>query len=160
MFDPDCYICRKHRGDTDTPGSPIYEDGLLYAGHADFRGGEQTAYLGYLMVEPKRHVRGLAALNDEEAQGLGLLVARLSRALQESEGAEHVYAFVLGHSGSHLHVHLVARYPGAPREYWGMRVDEWPDAPRGDAAAVAALCGRLRRHLQQGSAAEDSNEAR
>lgn len=158
MYDPDCFVCRKHRGDTGTPGSPIYEDGLLYAGHAEFREGEQTAYLGYLMVEPRRHAVGLAGLNDEEAKALGLLVARLSRALQQSEGAEHVYAFVLGHSEPHLHVHLVPRYPGAPREYWGTRVDEWPDAPRGDAAAVAMLCGRLRRHLQYRSVGEHSNE--
>lgn len=149
MKDPDCFVCRKHRGDTDTPGGPIYEDELLYAGHADFRLGEQTSYLGYLMVEPKRHVSGLAELSDEEARALGLLVARLSRALQDGEGAEHVYAFVLGHSGPHLHVHLVARYPGAPREYWGMRVDEWPDAPRGDAHAVDAICLRLRHYLEE-----------
>ena len=44
----------------------------------------------------------------------------------------------------HLHLHLIPRYPGAPREYWGMRVDEWPDAPRGEAAEIAALCEQLR----------------
>ena len=99
------------------------------------------------MVEPRRHTPGLAELTDEEAQALGLLVARLSRALKESEGAEHVYAFVLGDRVPHLHVHLVPRYPGAPPEYWGVRVDEWPGAPRGDADAVHALCLRLRRYL-------------
>jgi len=145
----DCFVCRKHRGETRTPGVPIYQDELLYAGHAEFPSGEETAYLGYLMAEPRRHVPGLADLTAEEAQALGLLVARLSRALKEQEGAEHVYAFVLGDRVPHLHVHLVPRYPGAPPEYWGIHVDEWPEAPRGGAASVAAVCRRLRRYLEE-----------
>jgi diadenosine tetraphosphate (Ap4A) HIT family hydrolase len=94
-----------------------------------------------------RHAPGLADLTDGEAQALGLLMSRLSRTLQRCEGAEHVYAFVLGDHVPHLHVHLVPRYRGTPRAYWGVRLDEWPDAPRGDAAAVEALCLRLRQCL-------------
>jgi histidine triad (HIT) family protein len=144
---PDCFVCRKHRGETDALGVAIYEDALLYADHAAILPDADTAYLGYLMLEPKRHVPGLDGLNDEEAAALGRMAARLSRALKEVVGAEHVYAFVLGHHVPHLHVHLVARYSGAPREYWGVHVDEWPGAPRGDAAAIAELCDRLRRYL-------------
>ena len=46
-----------------------------------------------------------------------------------------------------MHIHLVPRYPGAPREYWGVHVDEWPDAPHGGPQEMAALCARLRAHL-------------
>jgi diadenosine tetraphosphate (Ap4A) HIT family hydrolase len=42
------------------------------------------------MAEPKRHVPGLEGLTDTEAQALGLLTARLSRALVATEGADHV----------------------------------------------------------------------
>lgn len=144
----DCLICRKHGGEVSIPGGAIYEDNLVYAGHAQIREGQTTAYLGYLMVEPKRHAPGLADLMDTEAQALGLLVARLSRALKASEGVEHVYAFVLGHDVSHLHIHLVPRYPGTPRAYWGVHVDEWSDAPRGGPGEIANLCDRLRAHLE------------
>jgi len=41
----------------------------------------------------------------------------------------------------------VPRYPGTPREYWGVRVDEWPGAPRGDLEEIADLCERLRNGL-------------
>jgi hypothetical protein len=47
-----------------------------------------------------------------------------------------------------VHVHVLPRYPGAPREYWGVRVDEWPDAPRGGPAEMADVCARLRACLQ------------
>ena len=130
-------------------GGAIYEDNLVYVGHAQMREGQSTAYLGYLMVETKRHVRSLADLTDTEAQALGLLVARLSRALKASEGAEHVYAFVLGDHVQHLHIHVVPRYPGAPRKYWGLHVDEWPDAPRGGPSEIESLCARLRVYLKR-----------
>jgi diadenosine tetraphosphate (Ap4A) HIT family hydrolase len=51
---------------------------------------------------------------------------------------------VVGHGAPHLHLHLIPRYPGTPREFWWTRVDEWPDAPRGDAGAIAALAERVR----------------
>jgi histidine triad (HIT) family protein len=147
--DPDCYICRKHRGEVSVPGGAIYEDDLVYAGHAQVHEGQTSAYLGYLMAEPKRHAAGLADLTDEEARSLGLLVARLSRALKTSEKAEHVYAFVLGDQVAHLHIHVVPRYAGAPREYWGVHVDEWPDAPHGGAEEMTTLCARLRGKMEK-----------
>ncbi len=145
----DCFVCRKHRGDVTIPGGAIYEDDLIYAGHAQIREGQTTAYLGYLMVEPKRHAPHLFDLTDVEAQALGLLIIRLSRALRDSEKAEHVYSFVIGDLVPHVHIHVVPRYPGAPREYWGVRVDEWPDAPHGGPDEMAAVCERLRTCLQK-----------
>jgi histidine triad (HIT) family protein len=141
----ECFICQKHRGEINIPGGAIYEDHLVYAGHS--RPDQGPPYLGYLIAELKRHVPGLAEQTNEEAQALGLLVARLSRALKVSEGAEHVYLFVFGDHVPHLHMHLVPRYPGTPRAYWGNRINEWPDAPRGEEAEVAAVCNRLRMYL-------------
>ncbi|HRQ42118.1 MAG TPA: HIT domain-containing protein [Chloroflexota bacterium] len=147
---PEYFVCRKHRGQISIPGGAIFEDEVLYVGHVQLPEGKAGAYLGHLMVEPKRHAPGLDDLTDREAQALGLMVTRLSRALKVSEGAEHVYALVLGDHVAHPHIHLVPRYPGAPREYWGVRVDEWPDAPRGGAGEITALCVRLRDALQMG----------
>jgi histidine triad (HIT) family protein len=142
----DCFVCRKHRGEEAAPGGPIYEDDLIYASHKAASPGER-AYLGWCFVEPRRHAPGLADLTDAEAQAIGGLVARLSRALQVELNAEHVYAFVLGDHVPHLHVHVIVRHPGAPQEYWGVRVDEWPEAPHGDEAKIAALVARLRARL-------------
>ncbi len=143
----DCFVCRKHRGEIVIPGGAIYEDDIVYAGHAQIREGQTTAYLGYLMVEPNRHVPDLAELTNDEAKALMILVTRLSRALKATENAERVYLFVMGELVRHLHIHVVARYPGAPREYWGARVDEWPDAPHGNADEIESICVRLRDYL-------------
>jgi histidine triad (HIT) family protein len=81
------------------------------------------------------------------AQAVGLLVARLSRALKDAAGADHVYVFFYGDHVPHLHLHVFARYPGTPEEYWRQRVDEWPGSPKGSADEVAAFCDRLRSAL-------------
>ena len=143
----DCFVCRKHRGQIPVSGGAIHDDGLIYVGHAQVSDDQGTAYLGHVLVEPKRHVPGLAELSESEAEAMGRMVTRISRVLKAVEGVVHVYAFVIGDRVDHLHVHLVPRYVGAPREYWGVRVDEWPDAPRGGPDEVAALCDMLRANL-------------
>jgi diadenosine tetraphosphate (Ap4A) HIT family hydrolase len=144
----DCLVCRKHAGEPAPPGGPILADELVVASHVfDLEGTGEPAYLGHLVVEPRRHVPGLGDLTDDEAAAVGRTLAALARALVATEGAEHVYSAVMGHHVAHLHVHLFPRYPGTPREYWFLRVDEWPDAPKGGAHEIAAVATRLRAAL-------------
>ncbi len=145
----ECFVCRKHRGEEAVPAGPVYEDEILFISHAAPAGEKQEQYLGYLFVEPKRHVAELADLNDAEAQAIGLFVSRLARALMRTEGVEHVYAFVIGDGAPHVHVHVIGRYPEAPRQYWGPRVDEWPEAPRGGEGEIAAVVARIREVFEQ-----------
>ena len=71
----------------------------------------------------------------------------LARVLKGVAGAEHVYSFVFGDGLAHLHVVLAPRYPGTPREYWGVRLREWPDAPRLDEPGMRSLVASLGAHL-------------
>jgi histidine triad (HIT) family protein len=143
----DCWLCRKHGAMSVVPGGVIAEDDHALVSHLPLTTPTACAsavYLGHLFVESRRHVAELGDLRPEEAASVGRLAALVSRALMTSEGAEHVYAAVIGHGIAHFHLHLIARYPGTPEEYWWTRLDEWPDAPRGDAVAVIALADRLR----------------
>lgn len=148
-----CPVCEKHRH-ARSPGGPVLDSPLLYVGHAGDSSDQGSTLLGYYLVEPKRHVPGIAQLTDREASALGLAVSRVSRAVQSITGAEHIYLFVLGHHVEHLHVHLVPRYAGTPREYWGLRADEWPDAPRGTTQEIAELCAQVRGWLHNVEATE------
>jgi diadenosine tetraphosphate (Ap4A) HIT family hydrolase len=134
-----CYICDKHQaGD-----GVIAADDLMVLGHVlpDLAGG--PVYLGHLVVEPRRHVQGLADLTSGEAAALGRWAAAAAHALQ----AEHVYSSIVGHRIDHLHLHLVPRYPGTPRDYWWPRLDEWPAAPRGGNVEVTQLVAQIRARL-------------
>jgi histidine triad (HIT) family protein len=117
-----CFVCRKHHDASLMPGGPVGADELVVVSHlspqSPGRDGDPV-YLGHLFVEPRRHAAGLTDLTEPEAQAVGSWCARASRALREVAGADHVSAAVLGNRVPHLHVHLLARYPGTPREFWG-----------------------------------------
>ena len=145
-----CFICQKHSGAIAVPGGPIYEDELVFIGHRLPYPPDkpiENFYLGYFFVEPKRHITSLADLSEAEAKQIGWLTTRVGQALRTSENADHIYLFVLGRPGRHLHYHVVSRYPNAPREYWGIHVDEWPDAPRGNKQDIETLCTRIRNNM-------------
>jgi diadenosine tetraphosphate (Ap4A) HIT family hydrolase len=142
----DCYVCDKHRSGEGV----IARDEFMVLGHVlpDAPGAGERVYLGHLVVEPRRHVPGLADLAADEAAALGRWAARAAKALQ----AEHVYSSVVGHRIDHLHLHLVPRYPGTPREYWWPRLDEWPDAPLGGLPDVTRVVDEIRARLDVGTA--------
>jgi len=133
------------------PGGAVGADELVVVSHVspDAPGQDGApVYLGHLVVEPRRHVAGLADLTDAEAAAIGLWAGRGSRALR-GLGAEHVYSAVIGHGIDHLHLHLWPRYPGTPREFWWQRVDEWSGARRGGEPEIVRLVGELRARLDE-----------
>ncbi len=143
----DCFICRKHRGLEAIPGGPIYEDDLVFSGHSWSSEDQTSPYLGGFIVEPKRHVRGWAELNDLEAETVGRVIRDVAKALMGEVGVEHVYVFVLGHHVPHLHIWVVPRYAETPREYWGFSIFDWPGRPSGGTEQVEELCERIRARM-------------
>ncbi|MDV2884854.1 HIT family protein [Alkalihalophilus pseudofirmus] len=143
----DCFICQKHSNRLQTSGVKIYENDYVYVGHID-RNGDPN-YLGHIMIDLKRHVPTLGDMNMEEAKTFGMITARVSKALIESENAEHIYSYVMGDAVPHLHMHLVPRYPNTPKEHWGpTAVYEWEDAPIGGNEEVIQLCNRIKTYLE------------
>lgn len=94
METADCFICRKHRGEIHVAGGCIYEDDYVYVGHIGSSGS--AVYVGYVMVDLKRHVAGYGDMTEDEASAVGSVLNRIGKALKETEGAEHVYSFVQG----------------------------------------------------------------
>ncbi len=145
----ECLVCRKHRGEVTAPGGLIFADDLISIYHAQLWGEEKDHYLGHIFVESNRHVPQLADLNEQEAQAIGLWTSRVAKALLQVEGMEHVYSFYIGDGVPHVHVHVIGRRPGAPREYWGSKVDDWPEAPRGGEAEITQVADRLHVYLHE-----------
>lgn len=138
-----CFVCEKHQLGDAAEGGVLFADDLIYVGHVHTLRGP-TAYRGHLVVEPRRHVAGLGDLDASEASALGQASSQMAHLLEIAQGAEHVYMYVAGDGMAHLHVHLVPRYPGTPRAYWGPAVTRWPDAPRVDPEGMRTLISGLR----------------
>jgi histidine triad (HIT) family protein len=163
----DCLICNKQASGDALGCGVIYEDDLVFASHLPPGTDSGDAYLGHVFVETKRHVAGIGELTPSEAAAVGVLVNDLAAALRTTEGAEHVYSHVYGDGVPHLHVHLQARYPNTPREYWPKRVGrasiivslaEWPQAPRGYMESVRSISCRLHDAIEQIRSGRPSSE--
>lgn len=142
-----CQFCQIQQGQLPVAGGLIYEDEFICATHYAYE--TQPTYLGYLLVQTKRHAPTFADLTDCEARAVGLLVTRLSRALKACVGAERSYAVFFGEAVPHLHGFITARYPETPPEYWRSNISAWPAAPRGGSEEISALCDKLRAYLAQ-----------
>jgi len=143
----DCLICQKHRGIVPIPGGPIYENDLIFVSHALLYKDEKEHYLGHIFIETKRHVAELAQLTRDEIQMIGIYRQRIAKALMDTLDMVHVYSFVIGDGVPHFHEHVIGRYPYAPREYWGSKVDEWPQAPHGSNEEIAMVSIELKKYF-------------
>ena len=140
-----CPFCITSKKLLSAIGEIVYEDDFVYAHH--YSQGEGPSYLGHLMLKTKRHAPGFANLTEAEAQAVGLALARLSNALKTCTGAEKVYVEAYCEIVPHLHLHLTARYPGVPQEYWRWNISDWPQAPSGGPDEITTLCDQLRASL-------------
>lgn len=138
-----CFICEKHNNGTDI----VFQDSLVSVSHLVRHLDKSDNYLGYYMVESIRHFRGMYDATEEEMVAIGKMLKVLSNALMNVLDAAHVYAFIIGEGLNHFHVHVVARYKDAPREYWGPSVDEWPNAPRGTLQDIKNLNEKIRNEI-------------
>ena len=73
--------------------------------------------LGHTLVIPKRHVKSMLALSDEETDKLFELVKKIARLIHRVLKPDGLdigtnYGRVAGQSIDHLHVHVVPRYKG------------------------------------------------
>jgi histidine triad (HIT) family protein len=136
-----CLVCQEVSGAVAVPGGPLQSGEFTLAFHVPpLDGGD--AYLGHLLVVPRRHVPDFADLDGGEASELGVFMSRSTRALKRA-GAERVYVATIGHSFDHLHVHLLPRWPGTPAEVPWHSVDEWSGARRVDFPEAALFVAQM-----------------
>jgi histidine triad (HIT) family protein len=140
----ECLVCQEQALQVPVPGDLLVSTDSVVAFHLPpWPPPAEDVYLGYLMITSRRHVPGFAELSDEESAEVGQWISRLSRALK-ALGAERVYVAVVGHGVSHLHVHLIPRWPETPEDVSWLHVDDWKGARRGDVAAAAGLAHQIK----------------
>lgn len=110
----DCLVCRKHRERGPLlPGGPVAEDELVLVSHIgtpDLLGGQRTtAYLGQLLVEPRRHAPGLADLTDAEARAVGWWCTRASRGTPREYWGTHVNKWPQARRGNAAEIGVLVR---------------------------------------------------
>ena len=83
-----------------------------------------TALPGWLVLVARRHVEAVAELTEDEAVELGVLLRRVSLALQEVTGCVKTYVVQFAEMAEHPHVHfhVVPRMADQPEDRRGAKV--------------------------------------
>jgi diadenosine tetraphosphate (Ap4A) HIT family hydrolase len=143
--DPDCHFCQRMADPGPLRDRLVFEDGFFHVSHRLEENG--PSYLGILLIQTKRHARGMAELTNLEGQELGSLIQQTSRALKSCTSAAWTYVFSFTEGFRHVHVVVAARYPNMPKQYVRLSISDWPDAPKGGRPEVVALSQRLRESM-------------
>ncbi|KGA96902.1 diadenosine tetraphosphate hydrolase [Alkalihalobacillus alcalophilus ATCC 27647 = CGMCC 1.3604] len=100
----DCLICAKHFQNNNI----LYQDDYWVLTH----GPVQSQLLGYLYLEPKRHVENWTEFTDEELRELGPLIKKVETAIQSLIPIERLYSVTISEAVRHIHLHLIPRFEG------------------------------------------------
>lgn len=100
----ECPICEKHRN----LETAIFEDEHWIVTH----GPLDSQILGYLYLEPKRHVENWSNLSHKELLKVGPLFKRLEEALKKELDIDRVYTVTISEAVRHLHFHIIPREKG------------------------------------------------
>jgi ATP adenylyltransferase len=156
-----CLICAEHRPDGSPVGPRVWADDEVIVVHRA-AGADGRSSLGDLYVASRRHVRAEGRLSEREAEATARALWLATCALRTELGSDLIFCAGTDRAVRHFHRHLYARHadpgpaespdaaadPASVARRAGVAVDpRWPAAPRGDRAAVAALCARLSAHF-------------
>lgn len=130
----DCIFCKIIAGDI--PSATIYEDDEFKVILDRFPSGE-----GHALILPKNHVANIFEIDPEQAGRAFSLAAKLSRAMKEVLGFEHMNILqnngtVAGQTVFHFHIHLIPR-----RENDGINITWTPTEPTDE--QIAAVKAKL-----------------
>ena len=135
MSDPDCIFCKIIAGDL--PGQIVDQDEDTVA-FMDVA----PATRGHSLVVPRRHVRNLLEIGDQDLAATMRTARRLAGRMTERLGADGVNLInscgaAAWQSVFHFHIHVIPRYEDDP-----MRLP-WTPSP-GDPERIAAVAEELR----------------
>jgi diadenosine tetraphosphate (Ap4A) HIT family hydrolase len=133
--DPDaavCTSCAIEAGEIDPPGGILFATDRWTINHRVPDGDNR--WPGWLVAQPRRHVRSFSELSDLERRELGEVLAWADTTTREKLGAARLIALSLGSSPrSHLHLHLLPRFGD---RFPGLDLDQ-PPMPDSDPVTVA-----------------------
>lgn len=111
-----CYPCVQNAATSLPVREDIYRSQTWRVAHAF-----DTDLAGWLVVLPTTHVLALTELPVAAAGELGILLHRLSHALEDVLGCDKTYVMLFAEAAgfAHLHIHVVPRMPDQPADERG-----------------------------------------
>jgi diadenosine tetraphosphate (Ap4A) HIT family hydrolase len=119
-METDCIVCKQNSGEINLAELVIWENhSWLIRHHPD-----PYPVVGWLVLQPKRHVQGVAYFNSREAQEYGPITQAIALALQNTLNVTKVYMIAFGESVPHMHQHFVPRNKEMPDEFLAFGISD------------------------------------
>jgi len=158
-----CRSCELTADPGKSPGGSILDTGLWSLTHAI----EPIPMVGWLILQPRRHVEHFADLTADEALQYGPLVQHICQTLSTELAPAKIYLamFAEARGFAHLHTHLIPRSADMPEERRGPRVFEYlrqagtENQNLGDVRAAIRLAESLRVRLSTRQQSRGSSSA-
>ena len=117
-MDDDCKICSQNNNQAELASRLIWQnDEWLLLHHR-----EPYPLNGWLLLQPKRHIQGVAYFNDREASDYGFITKAVSKTLQDVLHVPKVYLIAFGESIAHMHLHFIPRFEQMASQYLGFGI--------------------------------------
>jgi diadenosine tetraphosphate (Ap4A) HIT family hydrolase len=100
-----CKICIKHKK---VDRYLLFETDYFKVSH----GPLESQIIGYLYIEPKRHLESWSEFTEKELSGISPLIQDIEMLLKELLKAERVYTVTISEAVKHLHFHIIPRLVG------------------------------------------------
>ena len=117
-MEPDCKICKQNSGEIDLARHVIWENDYWLVRHHS----APYPVVGWLLLQPKRHVQGIAYFSAKEVTEYGFIAQAISASLQIVLNVSKVYTIAFGESVSHMHQHFIARDQEMSSEFLGFGI--------------------------------------
>ncbi|MEQ3551655.1 HIT family protein [Pseudonocardia nematodicida] len=142
MSDTDCAICEKHRGRGPLAGPLVWTTGTVLVTHQP-AGPDGLGVLGYLLVEPRRHVATWDLMTEQEVGSVAEAAWLSARALRRLLDADGVFTAIVGRRIAHVHQHVFVRHAGTPDDIAWDDSPMWTGAPRGTPVEIEEFAERV-----------------
>ncbi len=143
-----CDVCRIHEDAAAVQDFEIARDDQWVVRHH----AHPSPLVGWTFLCTRRHVQGIADLNDTETAEFGRRMRETSAAVRRITGCDRVYAVAFGQGAPHLHVHLIPRFDAdAETKAWAVadhyRAVERGERPAADPGRVRLFVTHMRQEL-------------
>ena len=137
-----CLICEKHRerGPLVSPVAWVTDQVVVSHRGSDADG---LGVLGYLFVEPRRHVHSWDLMTADEVAAVAGAAWRAARCLRALLDAEEVFTAIVGRRVKHVHQHVFVRHAGTPDDVDWWASSAWSGAPRASGEELAEFARRV-----------------
>ena len=141
----ECIGCQVANGVITPVGGLVYEDELWVVNHLM----TASPILGWLILQPKRHIEGLHEMTFDEQQRMAQLLTQVDSVVRAILAPSKIYVCLFAESAQcpHIHFHIIPR--SAQMEVRGPEIFNYQPQIYPEETEISSFVSQAREHFKQ-----------